>query len=726
MARWACVKQHDQRDCGAAALATVVKQHGLDIGIARVREIAGTDRIGTSLAGLREGAERLGLLAKGVKGPVSALEKIPLPAIAHIVKEIAGEKMGHFVVLHRVKDGKVLLADPGDGILTETLEEFAKRWTGHLLLCAPTPDLQKVKGKEGSFRRFFGLLRPTFGLTMEAFLCTVLYTLLGFGSSFYVQFLVDEVLVHHETRVLNLISLGMVLLVLLKTLFSTLRQYFLMHVGQNVDLTLISTYYRHILTLPMRFFDTRKTGEILSRVNDAVKIRHAVSGVTLSAVVDFILVLLSLALMFYYEWHLALVSTLLLPLFGLVFLLHYGPTGRVQRKIMEQAAELESFLVEDIEGVATIKVFGAERRRQMLTESALVRLIRAVFASGKLSLSAANLSALFSGAGSIAILWWGAHLVIDGALTPGQLLFFYTLLGFMVGPVERLSGLYVTIQDAVIAMDRLGDILDLETEKSWDTGAKVEWPGLKKGIEFRGVTFSYGSRGTVLNGVDCSIPAGKTVALVGESGSGKTTFCGLLARYHDPTAGSVSVDGFDLRDVRLGSLRARLGIVPQDPHLFHGTVRENIALGRPDASLEQIMAAAQAAQIHEFVVSQPQRYETQVGERGMNLSGGQRQRLAIARAILQDPDLLIFDEATSHLDTESERAIQASLKGILAGRTCVIVAHRLSTIRNADLILVFLEGKIAEQGSHDDLLEKKGIYQRLWSNQMDIDMERRA
>ncbi len=287
----------------------------------------------------------------------------------------------------------------------------------------------------------------------------------------------------------------------------------------------------------------------------------------------------------------------------------------------------------------------------------------------------------------------------------------------MVGPIERLSGLQATFQDALIAMERLGDVLDLETEKAWDAGAKADWPGLKQGIRFEKVSFGYGSRGKVLDGVDVELPAGKTIGLVGESGSGKTTFCGLLARYHDPTEGRITVDGLDLRDVRLKELRTRMGIVAQDPYLFNGTVRDNIALGRQHASLEDVIAVARIAQIHEFVAGLPARYETMVGERGVNLSGGQRQRIAIARALLQDPDLLIFDEATSHLDSESERAIQLSLAEVLRGRTAVLVAHRLSTVRRADLIVVFQAGRVAERGTHDELVAQGGIYHRLWRNQ---------
>ncbi len=715
MARWACVRQHDQRDCGAAALATVVKQHGLDIGIGRVRELAGTDRVGTSLLGLVEASERLGLRAKAVRGPLEALPGIPVPAIAHVV---TAQGLSHFVVLHRVRKKDVLVADPGRGIVTLSLAEFAKIWKGYLLLLVPTPALRSVPGRTGLWARFLPLLRPTLPLTLEAFFCTLLYTVLGLGSSFYIQFLVDHVFVHREPHLLNLATAGLLLLVLLRLLFGTLRQYFLLHVGQNVDLTLISAYYRHILTLPMRFFDTRKTGEVLSRVNDAVKVRQALSGVTLSAVVDAIMIVVSVAVMYAVHPGLATVCVLLVPLFGLVFYLQAAPLAARQRRIMENAAELQSCLVEDVEGVATLKVFGAERRRQALTEASLVRVVKSVFSLGAISLTSQNLVALLSGAGTVGVLWYGAHLALEGVLTPGQVLFFHSLLAAMLGPIERMSGLQATFQDAGIAMERLGDILDLETEKNWDEGAKAEWPGLSKGIVFQGVSFAYGSRGKVLDRIDLEIPAGRTVALVGESGSGKTTCCGLLARYHDPTEGRVLVDDFDLRDLRLAALRSQVGIVAQDPYLFNGTIRDNIALGKPNATLEEVIAAARGAHIHDFISKLPGRYETMVGERGVNLSGGQRQRIAIARALLQDPALLIFDEATSHLDSESERAIHRSLRDVLRNRTAVIVAHRLSTIRNADRIVVFHEGRIVEQGSHDELLARGGAYHRLWTTQM--------
>jgi ATP-binding cassette subfamily B protein len=385
---------------------------------------------------------------------------------------------------------------------------------------------------------------------------------------------------------------------------------------------------------------------------------------------------------------------------------------------MEDAARLSAHLVEDVSGVETFKAFRAEGARTEEGEERLVRLSQSVFSLQKIGITTEAASTFLTAIAGVVILWYGGHRVMDGKLTIGGLVFFNSLLGYLLGPLQSLAFVNLRVQDALVAVDRLYQIMDLELEEAGEE-RKIEFRGLREAIEFEAVSFRYGCRGNALEQLSLRIPAGQIVAIVGESGSGKSTFLKLLMGFYFPTEGRILIDGINIRDLSLSSLRDRIALVSQDPFIFNGTVRENIALGRPGAPLEQVIEAARAAGLDEFITGLPERYETMIGERGANLSGGQRQRLAIARALLRQPEVLILDEATSHLDTATEQVVQENLRSALAGKTVILVAHRLSTIKDADLIYVLDKGRIAEHGVHRELLERRGWYGAVWLSQTD-------
>ena len=710
-----CIRQNDGSDCGAAALATVARHYGIQFGLETLRDLSGTDRVGTNLLGLVLAAERTGFTARAVRGPYEALTSVPLPTIVHITIE---EGHGHFVVLHKVNRKYVTVADPGRGILKLTRREFEGQWTGNMLLLSPNDSFDAshcANQPTTPVRRFIGLLTTHYGVLSEAILCAILMTLLGISTSYFVQHLVDSVLVRGEMRLLNALGIGMLAILLFRTLFGALRQYLLAYIGRKVDLSLIAGYTRHVLSLPMNFFEMRQVGEIFSRANDASKVREAISGAALTAVVDGVVVLFTSAVLAMYDVQLAFVAALFGPLWFAVVMLHQPATKRQSRAVMEAAATYSAHIVEDISGVETIKAFSAQRTRMEAGEQRLVKLVQSAFSMQMIGTSLDALGGLLTGIAGLAILWYGGYRVVSGALSIGELMFFYTLLGYLLQPLDRLATVNVQFQEAFVAIDRLFQVLDIEPESLEDRKAKFN--GINDAIELRNISFRYGCRSNVLNRLNLRIPAGATVAIVGESGCGKSTLLKLLMRFHEPSEGRILADDVDLRDFNLGSLREQIGIVSQEPFIMNATLRENIALGAPDADLNRIIAAARAAGLDDFINELPDRYETMLGERGANLSGGERQRLAIARAVLKQPGLLIFDEATSHLDTRTERAIQERLRDVFVGRTVLLVAHRLSTVRDADMICVMHEGEIVEQGSHSALLAQGGRYAKLWSAQ---------
>lgn len=715
--RYPWVRQNDESDCGAAALATIARCYRRPLSVERLRDLAGTDRVGTNLLGLIQAAEQLGFSAKAVKASGESVSKAPLPAIAHVQ---FADGRGHFVVLYKVRRDSVVIADPACGIRRLSHEEFARDWSGFLLLIQPTalPTTASSTATASPAIRLLRLLRGQKSILAEAFLCALLMTVLGASTAFFVQHLVDTVLVRQETRLLNALGLGMLLILIFRTLFGCLRQYLLAHVGRSVDLALVSGYARHLLGLPLRFFEMRRVGEIFSRVSDASKVGEAVSGTTTTALVDGTLVVILLAGLWLYDWQLAMVATAFVPLLVLSAAVHHPAARRRSREVMEEASQFSGHLVEDVAGVETVKAFCAERRRAEKGEERLMGLARSSFSLQKLGLSMDAMATFLTAVAGLVVLWYGSHRAMSGALTVGQMLFCYALIGYMLEPLNRLTSVNLKIQDALVAVDRLYQVLDLELEQKVD-GNRARFQHVRDAIELRGVTFGYGCRSNVLEDINLRIPAGKTVAILGESGSGKSTILKLLLGFYAPTGGQVLIDGVDLRDHDLSSLRSRVGLVSQEPFIFNGSVRENISLGRPGASLDDVIAAAKAAGLEEYIAGLPERYETPIGERGANMSGGQRQRLAIARALLSAPDVLIFDEATSHLDTATERFIQQSLRTELAGRTVVLVAHRLSTVRDADYVYVLNRGRIVEEGTPRQLLSQQGWYAALWHAQAD-------
>ncbi|HKA92094.1 MAG TPA: peptidase domain-containing ABC transporter, partial [Haliangiales bacterium] len=539
--RYACVRQTDLTDCGPAALATVALHHGVRLGREKLRDLAGTDRVGTNLLGMLQAGERLGFSVRAVKGPYEELPGVPLPAIAHVRTD---EGLGHFVVLHRVRPRGVVVADPARGVEKLSRETFSARWTGYLLLLSPRVELRAAAGAPASpARRLAALLLRYRRILVEAFACALLMTLLGIASSYFVQHLVDSVLARREGRLLTALGTGMLAVVTFRALFGALRQYLMAYVGRQATLSLVAEYARHILRLPMRFFETREVGEILSRVQDAAKVRDAVSGVTLTAVVDGTMVILSMAVLWLHDARLALVSSLFVPALWLSALAHQPAARRRSREAMERAAKLSAHMVQDVAGIETVKALGLERARTEEGETRLVRVVQAVFSSQKLAVSAGAAAMLATGAAGIIVLWYGGLRVMDGAMSVGQLMFFNGLLAYMLQPLERLASVNLQIQDALVAVDRLDQVMDLTPELLDAEPRRAPLAGIRDGIELRDVSFQYGTRGKVLEKIALRIPVGKKVAILGESGSGKTTLLKLLLRFYDPTEGQVLLDG---------------------------------------------------------------------------------------------------------------------------------------------------------------------------------------
>lgn len=709
------VKQHDVTDCGAACLSSVAAHHGYRLPISRIRQYASTDRRGTNVLGMIEAATTLGFTAKGVKGPFESLASVPLPAVAHVTDPV--RQLQHYVVVYAVTPKHVIVMDPADGrVHRHRHETFKALWTGVLVLLVPAEHFRTRDETTSVLRRFWQLVQPHRTVMGQAMIGAVVYTLLGLSTSVYVQKIVDYVIIDGNTNLLNLMSVIMIALLAVQVFIGAMKSLYTLRTGQLIDGTLILGYYTHLLRLPQTFFDTMRVGEITSRINDAVKIRTFINDVSLDLVVNGLVIVCSFALMFFYSSTLALLMLTMIPVNAIIYYVTNRVNRRSSRALMERASDLQAQLVESLNGMVTIKRFGLEWFANLKTETRFVRLLDAVYGAGVTAIASGNAAFLVSRLFTIILLWVGTHLVIGQTMTPGTLMSCYALLGFLSAPVSTLIGMNRTVQDALIAADRLFEIMDLEREASTHK-MDLTTDGVGD-VRFEHVSFRYGSRAEVFRDLSLTMKRGALTAIVGESGSGKSTLMSLLQQIYPLERGHVYIGDYDIAHVSTESLRRLVSVVPQQIDLFSGTVVENIALGDFEPDMRRLLGICKLIGITELVEKLPRGFETHLGENGCTLSGGQRQRVAIARALYKQPEILILDEATSSLDSASEQYVQRALHSLRAGgKTVIVIAHRLSTVMQADKIVVLENGHVVEEGSHAELMHREGRYRRLWEQQ---------
>ena len=698
-------------DTGLLGLAMLARYHGLAADPDQIAhqykapgEAFGTEQILLAAKGL-------GLKARRVMTDVGRLDRTPLPALAVGMD-------GRFFILARVDGEQALIQVPGETRPQQlSLVELSSRWTGELILFASRASLAGELTKF-DFTWFIPAIVKHRKLLGEVLAVSFALQLFALLTPLFFQVVMDKVLVHRGFTTLDVIAFGFLVVVIFETVLSGLRSYVFAHTTSRIDVELGARLFRHLLNLPLAYFQARRVGDTVARVRELENIRQFLTGNAITLVLDLFFSVVFIAVMLFYSGWLTLVVILSLPAYGLLSLL-ITPLLRARlHEKFNRGAENQAFLVEAINGVDTLKAMAVEPQMTRRWDNQLAAYVAAGFRTSTLATIAHEGVNLIGKLVTVVTLWLGARLVIDGELTVGQLIAFNMLAGRVAQPVMRLAQLWTDFQQTGISVQRLGDILNARTEIA--QGNRSTLPPLAGRIEFDRVVFRYRTDGPeVLRGISLTIQPGEVIGVVGRSGSGKSTLAKLVQRLYLPESGRVLVDGMDLAVADTSSLRRQIGVVLQENMLFNRSIRENIALADPGMPMEAVIQAAKLAGAHEFILELPEGYDTSVGEHGATLSGGQRQRIAIARALMGNPRILIFDEATSALDYESERIIQNNMKAICQGRTVIIIAHRLSAVRGANRIIVLDRGQIVEQGTHSELLaHEAGHYARLHRLQM--------
>lgn len=744
--RYTYVRQHDTTDCAAACLAMVCLHYKKEITITKLRDMMGTDLKGTNLVGLQKAANELGFTTAAVRvDRENFLSDFSLPCIAQVITD---QGLAHFVVVfkkttikdddarhkHMVKENElrqdetkkfkckdyVVIGDPANELKKISLDEFYKNFTGVLLLLNPTSEFKPGKQKKGGMlKRYIDLLLPQKKLFIYAIISSVLITILGIVSSIFNRALMDEVLPYGLQSLLVTLILVFSVVGLTSTLISTVRQWILIYLSIKVDIPLMLGYFGHVYKLPMKFFATRKTGEITTRYSDAGTIKSVLTSIALSVVMDVVMAIGTGVILFRMNstlFGISLFSTMLSLLLVIIF---KQPYKRINEETMQQSAILNSQMIESLRGIETIKCNASEDRELENLEREYIKSLKISLRSSRISTGQSLISSLISTILGMVTTYVGIMQVLNGQMTLGGYMAFSTLSSYFTSPISDLIGMQMSIQEASISMKRLTEIMDYESEQKEDQ-EYTEMEQIDGDIEFKDVTFRYGNRSPALNHISFTIPKGKKVALVGSSGSGKSTITKLLLKYYEPESGEIDVNGVNLEEYSNQSVRRAISYVPQNIELFSKTIYDNIRISRPEATLDEVKAAAKKADAYEFIRKLPLQFHTFLEEAGNGLSGGEKQRIALARAFLKDSNLYILDESTSNLDFGTENIIFDMIYNQLADRSMLIVAHRLSTVRDCDLILVMDHGEIVERGTHDELLAKQGRYYDLWNMQQGI------
>lgn len=711
MKRYAYVAQMDMRDCGVAALASIAKHYGSDFSLAHLRELAKTTKEGTTALGIVEAAKKMGFETKAIKANMDLFDMtdIPYPFIVHVNKE---GKLQHFYVVYKAKKDYLIIGDPDPSVKVTKMskERFKQEWTGVAIFLAPAPSYKPHKDKKNGLFSFLPLILKQKTLITYIVLASLLVTLVNIVGSYYLQGILDEYIPNNMKSTLGIISLGLVITYILQQLMAFSQSYLLTVLSQRLTIDVILSYIRHIFTLPMSFFATRRTGEIISRFTDANSIIDALASTILSLFLDVSIVFIVGSVLVLQNIQLFLLTLVALPIYTVIIFAFLKPFEKINHDVMQSNAMVSSAIIEDINGIETIKSLTSEELRYQKIDSEFVDYLDKSF---KLSKYENVQTSLKHGAQlilNVAILWFGARLVMDNKISIGQLITYNTLLSYFTNPIENIINLQTKLQSAKVANKRLNEVYLVASEFEGTTSMTSNLSG---DITFHDVSYRYGFGSYTLSDLNLTIKQGEKVSLVGISGSGKTTLAKMIVNFYEPNQGNIRLGNMDLKMIDKKQLRQYINYLPQQSYIFSGSILDNLTLGAsPDITQEDIIMACQIAEIRADIEAMPLGYQTELSD-GAGLSGGQKQRLALARALLTQAPILILDEATSGLDVLTEKKVINNLMQ-LTDKTIIFVAHRLSIAKQVDRVLVLDKGKLIEEGSHQELINKQGCYYHLF------------
>ncbi len=715
--KYTYVKQHDATDCAAACLAMVCLHYKKETTITKLRDMMGTDLKGTNLVGLSKCADELGFVSQAVRVDKEGfLSKYTLPAIANTITK---EGMTHFVVVFKITDKYVVVGDPAKDLMRMKIDDFYKDFTGVLLILKPNEEFTQGKNKgEKVFNRYVRLLKPHKKLFAYGIIASVILTILGIVSSLFNSIIFDEILPYKQINALNMLLLVFAGIAITQVIIGFVREWMMLFLSIKIDIPLMLGYFKHIYRLPMKFFSTRKTGDIITRFSDAFTIKEVFTNIALTLIIDVSMTLITGLILF--KMNLTLFAVILfMTLISIILVFIFKqPYKKINEEQMEQSAVLNSQIIEGLRAVETIKGNANEETELEDIEKEYIKSLRIGIKESMLSNVQGSISSLISTAGNLTLTYFGIMQVINNEITLGGMMAFMTLAGYFMDPVSRLVSLQLTIQESSISMKRLSEILDYETEQDTETkGMYQELDKVDGDVAFKNVTFRYGNRKPVLKNMSFVIPKGKKVAMVGASGSGKSTVAKLLLKYYKPEEGEITIDDVDINEYTNESIRKSISYVPQSIELFSKSIYDNIRVSKMNSTMDEVKEAAKAADAHDFIKKLPMQYYTYLEEAGNGLSGGEKQRIALSRAFLKKNEFYILDESTSNLDFGTENIIFDMIYNKYSDKSMLIIAHRLATIKDCDIIIVLDEGEIIEEGTHEQLLEKEGQYYELWQIQ---------